>query len=1760
MKYNYLLYLKGGFEVVTKKYFKSKLLILVLLVLIFIGGCDPEDLTIESYQELERIDVPFGTEGQQVINNYLPLEVLLYFSDGSQVEGEVSWNIPTNYNPEESGKTFLFKGDALYNEKIIEVEVEVYIKEKLLINLSGDKNIDKNLPGGIYTASLNQNIAGVKIIFNLNDFMAEDIRSINIGEIYQLVNEGITLETDSEGKAVLEIEFNEELNKEGNLTAIINDPDIYSHDTANLHITVDTTPEIIPEYNLNLISNPQEGGITTDETDNAPYVAGERVLISAEANKGYIFNNWTTTESIVSTDKSFEYIMPEKDITLYANFDVLYPDELDISVVPGSISVNIDSIKDNKGNYITFADTKDIFGLKKSDSYIIFNDSQNTVSLNLDDNAITIDMEDDSNKLIINTDDPVFADFSLTNFNGNESVEVQVAGKFTDFNWNINDKVTGLDNISVDTAKKVLQEAEIKGYTEHNILNTVENIINDFVTGVNINMFNTENTDIINHNGQIVGPGSCEVEFILQKGEESLQTGWLNVTALPRASSVNLTGEKEVRSSYESKSVSYKASLDQSIADVEVLFKLNGFAENDINYVSGGEVYQLLDQGIMVKTDEDGKADLNIEFTAGVKQSGTLDASISILDSLVSQDFIDSLEVDVDTMAKVVEISLTGDELLEADNQTIKGTYTASTDIALSGVNVLFTLEGFDETDIIYLSNGDIDDLLNNGINIETDSSGEAELEIEFPEGIAETGIISVSISEEDPLVNSNDTATKEININTLTKVNEVNLSGDQTLLANNENITGGYTAELDKNVEGVNIRFELKEFAKEDIVSVSTGNVEDLINDGITISSDDQGEAFLGITFAAGVDKEGTIQVFIEKEDLQVKDDAEDVLILSVNTGIKYNLNIDITGEGTTDPEAGNHIYPEGEEVTVTAYPADGYDFAEWTGDISETEEEITITLDKDMDIRAVFTEKVYNLDLEVSPVEGGTAFDLTDTGPYPEGAEIDISTIAAEGYQFAQWTAVSGVLADENEPKTIFTMPAEDVTVTANFDRIHQLTVNVEGQGTTSPEEGIHTFIEGEKITITAQPEEGHEFVEWIGDITGTEETITFNMDQDIQLTAVFREYPVLTLEVSSEGWGTATVVFGEAGPYPTGTEVRIRAEAETGFVFDKWTAPVGEFSSVFDDSPIFTMPGEDVTVTANFLPFTFETFPERTITDYNTEAGLDVIIPATINSWDVEVIGLNAFADKGIESVVIPEGIKTIKENAFQNNNLSEIVLPDSVNTVERRAFRNNQIEDLVLSENISVISPRAFDNNLISYLDLPEGINSIESYAFNSNRLTEIEIPDGITAISDGVFANNLLEELYMSEQIKSIGNSAFSNNQLEVLVLPDGLEDLGPHSFKGNKLTEVTIPDNLGVITREVFMDNQIHTINFGTNVEIIEVGAFKNNQLEELQLPPGVIRIEGGFDFSPGAFENNLIAELNLDPEPFELPNINYIGANAFRNNQLTTVIIPESVIDIGQFAFAENQLNDVSWTDDGLENIEGSAFRENMLTEITLPTSLKTIGDRAFKDNKLENLTIPDQVEYIGLRAFRNNNLREITFLPGIPLTQIGAYTFENNQIDTEVNLPENLEVIGDYAFSNNQIPEIKFGANLHTIGSYAFTDNKMVSLVLPDSVANLGSGAFSNNELTEAVFGSGITELPASLFARNNFNHVYLPDHIEVVGGWAFHENEVDFIIIGANVDIVNSLSMGDYGSGFLSKYEEFNYAAGWYERIDGEWEKIQ
>ena len=83
----------------------------------------------------------------------------------------------------------------------------------------------------------------------------------------------------------------------------------------------------------------------------------------------------------------------------------------------------------------------------------------------------------------------------------------------------------------------------------------------------------------------------------------------------------------------------------------------------------------------------------------------------------------------------------------------------------------------------------------------------------------------------------------------------------------------------------------------------------------------------------------------------------------------------------------------------------------------------------------------------------------------------------------------------------------------------------------------------------------------------------------------------------------------------------------------------------------------------------------FSDGEITDYINTIEKNIIIPDNFNDVAVTSIGEEAFQDKQLTNVIIPNSVESIGNNAFYGNKLTEVIIPNSVNSIGEGAFYNN-----------------------------------------------------------------------------------------------------------------------------------------------------------------------------------------------------------------------------------------------------------------------------------------------------------------------------------------------------------------------------------------------------------------------------------------------------------------------------------------------------
>lgn len=214
------------------------------------------------------------------------------------------------------------------------------------------------------------------------------------------------------------------------------------------------------------------------------------------------------------------------------------------------------------------------------------------------------------------------------------------------------------------------------------------------------------------------------------------------------------------------------------------------------------------------------------------------------------------------------------------------------------------------------------------------------------------------------------------------------------------------------------------------------------------------------------------------------------------------YTLSTNVAnGNIVLSPPGGTYF--EGQVVIVNAKPYVGYEFVEWTGDLTGSENPTTLLMDADKSVTAVIQE-IPAYSLSASGTNGSVSVSpLKDT--YDPGEAVIIYASANEGYRFAHW---DGDLTGTENPTSI--LMTKDYNIVAVFELIppsYTLTIEAEnGSVTLDPPGGIYE--EGSEVTLTAVPDEGYQFVEWGGAASGSDNPVTITIDGDMTISVVFSE----------------------------------------------------------------------------------------------------------------------------------------------------------------------------------------------------------------------------------------------------------------------------------------------------------------------------------------------------------------------------------------------------------------------------------------------------------------------------------------------------------------------------------------------------------------------------------------------------------------------------------------------------------------------------
>ena len=461
----------------------------------------------------------------------------------------------------------------------------------------------------------------------------------------------------------------------------------------------------------------------------------------------------------------------------------------------------------------------------------------------------------------------------------------------------------------------------------------------------------------------------------------------------------------------------------------------------------------------------------------------------------------------------------------------------------------------------------------------------------------------------------------------------------------------------------------------------------------------------------------------------------------------------------------------------------------------------------------------------------------------------------------------------------------------------------------------------------------------------------------------------------------------------------------------------------------------------------------------------------------------------------------------------------------------------------------------DGVLVAYtggatdIRIPEGVSEISSNAFTSAQLTSVWIPASVRTIDDSAFAGQPLTQVTFQDdeahpsQLETIGERAFSYTPLESVSLPRSLKTAGLETFSDMaKLRSVHVGPNVqadglfAAFARTPLLES-IEVDAANQNYQSLD-GVLYTKDLTHLATYPQAKNSGGSYTVAEetafideGAFASAQITSVIL---PSHLRNV---GKGAFVGARITSLTLPDAFESMDDTAFwymsklervdlggatmlpdsafrYDKSLAEVNFRPDlnRLAEVGDFAFDTTALTSATLPDSVTSIGKGAFSaDTALTSLHLGSGIASIGESAFvGSNNLASLTVDPantvysvedGVLYSKGDAgrtlVLYLPTKTDTDVTVPEGTTAIADAAFaSNTSLRRVVLPEGLTTIGYGAFDgDANLTDLVIPDSVTV--ARGLVNNGLDTIELGTKVTELWMTPRQTSS------PRHIIVRGG---------------------------------------------------------
>ena len=438
---------------------------------------------------------------------------------------------------------------------------------------------------------------------------------------------------------------------------------------------------------------------------------------------------------------------------------------------------------------------------------------------------------------------------------------------------------------------------------------------------------------------------------------------------------------------------------------------------------------------------------------------------------------------------------------------------------------------------------------------------------------------------------------------------------------------------------------------------------------------------------------------------------------------------------------------------------------------------------------------------------------------------------------------------------------------------------------------------------------------------------------------------------------------------------------------------------------------------------------------------------------------------------------------------------------------------------------------------------DGVQQIGGKAFyGCTSLTSVTIPNSVTTIGASAFKGcTALVSITIPNSVTSIGEETCSGcTGLTSITIPNSVTSIDSYAFYGcTGLTSVTIPNSVTKLGYCAFQGcTNLASAKISDNLKTIEYGTFKGcSRLASVIIGCNVTEIENAYDSNGGAFED-CSSLLSIDFPT----SMTYIGGNALKGcKSLTSLTIPDNITEIGTAAFEDCSRIMTLSLGNGIKAIKSSAFYNcTRLTQVYYQGSLSEWcniefgysssnplcnGGKLYIDNQLvTDVSIPNTITAIKPYAFSNYSFLASVIIPSsVKTIYVGAFEYCTGLVS--ITIPNSVTSIKNSAFSGcTGLTSVTIPNSVTSIEAQAF-DNciGLTSMTIPNSVTSIESNAFRNCEgLTSLTIGNSVVSIGKNAFSHcTGLTAVVIPNSVTEMGEGAFEQcTNLESVVISDNL----------------------------------------